>query len=268
MHGDKSVDDRKTFICPELGCGRSFTRRGNMNVHINSIHAKKRYVCGEVDVARLKNVGGWDGSYACGMASTTKANLEEHIRTTHMGLVCKGRAGAERKRERAKHSKKSENAEGPSSRKSLTFEQDINIKCASEGCDHLFRDAHEYGVHLQILHGLFDPDIETLLTPDTHEEVFARPSLEGGMIFVTAEDIAAEQMFDQQSLNVPGLESQLREAGLEEPEFWLGGSERGRDADEWRYDEQEIYQLIGSDDGEEHEKEIFDTNIDPAIIRK
>ena len=86
QHGKLSVDERKTHRCPEPGCGRAFTKKGNLNAHIQSAHKAKRYICGEVELESLNNVAGWDGFEACGRALSTKGSLENHIRTIHMGL--------------------------------------------------------------------------------------------------------------------------------------------------------------------------------------
>ena len=79
LHGGLDVNERKVHVCPEPDCGRAFTKKGNMNAHIQISHAGKRFVCGVVDPKTLSHVVNWDGSDACGEASTSKRNLERHI---------------------------------------------------------------------------------------------------------------------------------------------------------------------------------------------
>ena len=40
MHSSQ-VDERRTHICPKLGCGRGFTKENNLIVHIQTVHGEK-----------------------------------------------------------------------------------------------------------------------------------------------------------------------------------------------------------------------------------
>jgi uncharacterized Zn-finger protein len=81
----------KDLLCPINGCSRAvpghgFTRKGNMDVHIKTVHAgEKAFVCGTHDLSTNPKVSGWNG-IGCHLALGTKQALVAHIRTQHMGL--------------------------------------------------------------------------------------------------------------------------------------------------------------------------------------
>lgn len=94
IHSDPAdKGDQALFACEEPGCNKAFTKRGNLKEHIRIIHkGEKRFVCGTTDVSgSSKFVGedgqrrGWEGD-GCGRSFGTKASLEEHIRTQHLGM--------------------------------------------------------------------------------------------------------------------------------------------------------------------------------------
>lgn len=83
-HG--TIEDRKVHACTWPGCDRSFTRRGNMLMHVRDIHEQtKKFICGEYDLSKSTKLEDWDGE-GCGMVLTTKASLESHIRSAHLGI--------------------------------------------------------------------------------------------------------------------------------------------------------------------------------------
>ncbi|KAI5286573.1 Strongly-conserved Zn-finger binding protein (TFIIIA) [Ascosphaera aggregata] len=79
---------KEEFRCPLASCGRTFSKRGNLNVHIRTVHeGEKRFVCGETDLSKSKKVEGYDMAlHGCGKRYGSKLALEEHIRTAHLGL--------------------------------------------------------------------------------------------------------------------------------------------------------------------------------------
>ncbi|TKA77297.1 hypothetical protein B0A55_04344 [Friedmanniomyces simplex] len=117
---------RQTHPCTWPGCGRGFTKAGNLKVHMQSVHMKARnFVCGEFDLSdRMGGKGavdggagleGWNG-VGCGRGFGTKANLEEHVRTQHLGLKgkikpCRMRKAEEVKREAAEQGERVEGLE-------------------------------------------------------------------------------------------------------------------------------------------------------------
>ncbi|KAK4987571.1 hypothetical protein LTR50_004515 [Elasticomyces elasticus] len=92
VHGLRDIPAQPSFNCPYLDCGRGFSKRGNLNTHVKTVHAQRReFVCGQFDLGASKKdgVGSWDGRNACGRGFGTKANLEEHVRTQHLRLLGK-----------------------------------------------------------------------------------------------------------------------------------------------------------------------------------
>lgn len=247
QHGHLSVDDRKTHVCHEVGCGAGFTKKGNLNVHMQAAHCNKRYVCGSVDISTMKNIGDWDGSDACGMPLTTKANLVEHIRTTHLGLDSKSKGKAQKKE---MHVRKLEiTAVSRLTGSGYEGECGRKISCAIQGCEYRFSRNYDHEIHLQARHGLADFEIQTLQADKPWETIYTRPELKGSTGFATVQDLDAERALDMQfgdDAEMESAEDQLEAGALRGDDFWLGeqsyrmvGSEN-----EWLRDEMEMKQLI------------------------
>ena len=84
-HG--SLSERQVHSCTWPDCGRSFTKKGNLAIHVQTVHVKaKNYICGQFDLSKSRKVTGWDGQ-GCGMALGTKSTLEAHVQTQHMGMA-------------------------------------------------------------------------------------------------------------------------------------------------------------------------------------
>ena len=165
IHGGFDIDERRIHICQESNCGRGFTKKGNLNTHIQISHAMKRFICGEVDQMKLNNIGGWDGSDACHEAFKSKANLEKHIRAKHLGLRTASKA---HKQNRIKSYEKSNQGYQTSALTRLTgvgygSENGRNIACLVQGCDYRFAREYDHEIHLQSRHGLADLEIQNLL---------------------------------------------------------------------------------------------------------
>ena len=242
-HGGTSLEERKNFTCPEPGCGRGFTKKGNMNAHVQSAHSNKRYVCGGVDIADLNSVEGWDGSSACGNGFGSKTNLQEHIRTTHMGL------GSRRKGNPQKTAPKTRKESAVAR---ITGANDDRIPCTMLGCMNTFVTIHDLVFHLQARHGLADTEIQTMiLAGEEDDPLFARPGFQGATAFATNEDLDAEFALDMQvdSNRDSALNMGETDEMLEGETFWLGGvsNDRTQDGGDWFHEEQEMHRLISDD---------------------
>lgn len=163
-HGDISLEERKVHPCDFPGCGRSFTKKGNLNVHVRTVHeGQKRFVCGETDLSTSKKIEGWSGNGACGKRYGSKLALEEHVRTAHLGFK---NSKAEKRAQGGQTTAKSA-APLPSNLALLTGEgyaeeSGRHIPCLLEGCPHYFRRDYDLWLHMSATHGLESNDIQIL----------------------------------------------------------------------------------------------------------
>lgn len=94
QHGilDAERTNTKQFPCTHSGCQQVFTKRGNLTVHIKTVHEQKKdFVCGVSEVPVPDEVEDTLQVYAygCGRPFTSKASLVEHVRVTHFNLPSK-----------------------------------------------------------------------------------------------------------------------------------------------------------------------------------
>lgn len=162
-HGNVSLEDRKIFHCTVAGCDRSFTKKGNLNVHVRTVHdGEKRFVCGETDLSTSKRVTEWDG-IGCGKRYGSKLSLEEHVRTAHLGYL---NIKAER-RQRAGLTKGKSKPSDPSALSALTGEGYIeetgrHIACLIDSCAHRFHRDYDLWVHMSSKHDCSEDEIRDL----------------------------------------------------------------------------------------------------------
>lgn len=118
---DQKNDNQKRgeFSCTFMGCGKNFTKRGNLNVHIKTVHENQRaFVCGKTELALPDEYTNGASAqaedtaivYGCNRSFTSKASLEEHVRTAHLNLPSK-RMVREKKRKAAEEDYDAEEAE-------------------------------------------------------------------------------------------------------------------------------------------------------------
>ncbi|EXJ74064.1 uncharacterized protein A1O5_02358 [Cladophialophora psammophila CBS 110553] len=109
QHGilpEKKSEDLAVFTCTTEGCGKKFTKKGNLNVHIKTVHENKRdFVCGKTEISLPEEIADQQDIviHGCNRSFTSKASLEEHVRTAHLGLESK-RVLREKKRKADRHS--------------------------------------------------------------------------------------------------------------------------------------------------------------------
>ncbi|KAJ5121837.1 hypothetical protein N7448_002968 [Penicillium atrosanguineum] len=161
-HGDVSLEERKVFPCTIDGCDRSFTKKGNLTVHIRTVHqGEKRFGCGETDLSVSKKVEGWDG-IGCGKRYGSKLALEEHIRTAHLGYP---NAKAERRQRLGLD--KSSSASHISTLAALTGqgyaeETGRHILCFYDSCEHRFHRDYDLWVHMTAKHSCSEDEVQGL----------------------------------------------------------------------------------------------------------
>ncbi|KXG53500.1 Zinc finger, C2H2 [Penicillium griseofulvum] len=160
-HGNVTLEERKIFPCTVPGCGRSFTKQGNLTVHVRTVHdGEKRFVCGETDLSTSKKVDGWDG-VGCGKRYGNKLTLEDHIRTAHLGLP------NARKRRQEKLSKKpAQNTVSTLSAltgQGYAEETGRQIACFfAESCPHRFHRNYDLWVHMTTKHHCNEDEVQNL----------------------------------------------------------------------------------------------------------
>ncbi|KAK7514576.1 Zn-finger [Phyllosticta citriasiana] len=186
-HSGLTVDDRRRFICPH--CNAGFTKKGNLKVHIRSIHDKARiFVCGETDLSTTSKrdyIRAWDGDGACGRDFGTKSNLEEHIRTHHLGLESTRTAklreeAAERGEDYDQITKKRRSRGHPKpsavallTGEGLAEESGRRIACifANNGCQHRFYRDYDLEFHLGAAHDMSAREItEAMMEKGARED--------------------------------------------------------------------------------------------------
>ena len=111
MESQAESSHKASFPCTYADCTRSFTKKGNLNVHIKTVHEhRKDFVCGETELTLTRQSGQDQCEEAaenseitgCGRHFTSKATLEEHVRTVHLGMNSKRQErNKKRKAERA-----------------------------------------------------------------------------------------------------------------------------------------------------------------------
>ena len=249
QHSGKSIEERRVHRCHRPGCRKAFTTSSNLAAHVRSTHDGQRFICGNFDVSYHPGLSIFDPANACGKELFSKANLEDHIRTAHLGLASEINANRLVKYETSSDSNsaysikysdsdsdcdhelldtKSTRRKPAKSRKhKATVIDELvgtaqasdprrNIVCPATGCNHRFIRQYDLDNHMAILH------------PAQPFPPFPRDSL-------SRQASPSEQQLDN---------------------FWIGAATPAQTPglDVWRHDEAEMRRLIG----EEH--------IDPALV--
>lgn len=162
-----SLASRQKFKCDYPGCERGFTRQGNLKVHYQTVHVKARnFLCGHFDLSESTHVPGWDG-HGCGIAFGTKAALESHIRTQHLGLPA---LGGDRSRKIKSEDISEVNtpmdleglpeaANNGQLSKTLAlltghgYKDQRALTCWQHGCQFRFVRDYDLGQHMEVAHG-------------------------------------------------------------------------------------------------------------------
>ena len=249
IHEGFDVHDPKVHVCYQQGCGRAFTKKGNLGMHIQISHNPNRFVCRRIDLSTLSQVTNWTGMNSCGKALTTKAALEEHIRTAHQGLAPSPKA-----QRQTKHgiSDGSARGRGMSILTRLTgadYGEDSgrNISCLVMGCHRRFVREYDLEIHLQSCHGLAGLGVQEMLMGQ--EELYSQQTLQGLTTFATKQDVDAEQGLDMRfddDIGGIGHEQTLGAEPSRGGDSWLEEQsyQDRENSDEWLRDELEMRYLI------------------------
>ncbi len=208
------LEARQTHICDFPGCGRGFTRAGNLDVHKKTVHgAVKAFVCGTTDLAGSKDDevrAWWSGEKegACGFALGTKANLEEHVRTQHLGKEGMRARRARKKAEEAgvdveevrrrnlRRKKGSETLRTVAPLAGAGWEGlGRDIDCLKPECAHKFMREYDLWNHCRAVHRMSDGEMEEAMA-----ERAERDALAGGPFWTRGANGRNKGFFDQQQL--------------------------------------------------------------------
>jgi len=215
-HAGMTVDDRKTFICSEPDCGKGFTKRGNLNIHVRTVHINdKPFVCGATSVSQSKGLEHWDGNNACQRAFGARGTLESHILTQHLNQP-HSRAEARRQKKTGKPAKHSVSTFAKLTGAGYAEESGRDIDCFVPGCPHLFLRQYDLYVHAQAKHGMADSEISEAMTE--------RHALEGGQFWFGGMDEEGEG----EDLELPEVDDRGNPFwSSEQPDFEIPSSARG-----------------------------------------
>lgn len=90
VHGlpSSSTTATQQWPCTYPDCTHLFSKKGNLNVHIRTVHEKQRnFICGQTEVSINFGSSAPDSPQpGCGQAFSSKASLEEHVRVKHLNL--------------------------------------------------------------------------------------------------------------------------------------------------------------------------------------
>ena len=252
-------------------------------MHLRNVHDdEKGFVCGTVDISSSKTVSDWNGENACGRGFKTKQNLEDHIRSAHMGLdrARKMKAKAlEQVKQNYTSRRKKRNPAAVSRLIGSAYDEDPGrrIPCLQAGCPVRFIREYDLDIHLQSAHGLADFEIQLLRA--AHDET--RPSIYGYELATdrNAMDMEAETALDVQFGNFDpdgglmdgaygDLADDIEEAAARGGQFWVGGGGYEVDmgvGEEWEREEMEMQRLIAGDREAGGERERDEMMIDPVL---
>ena len=272
MHGAFDANESLAHFCPEQGCGRGFTKKGNLKMHIQISHGSNRFVCGEIESSKLSQVIGWDGMNACGKALMTAASLEEHIRIAHQGFTPSHKTKRPAKHDVSPAPARTHQVSILTRLTGAGYEEESrrHIPCLVLGCSHRFLREYDLEVHIQSRHGLADLGVREMLMD--HEEMYGRQTRRGIPTSATKQDVNTEKTLDMHLDDDVDVvyENTLVEGASKVDDFWLGGRphHNGEDNDGWLRDEMEMSCLIdGGYTMERHE--LVDGQevdvIDPAL---
>ena len=232
----------ESYNCEEDGCGAAFDRKSSWRNHVKYVHTTARpFACKGVDTATLHRVGAWDGANACDQAFKTKARLERHVRSVHLGhRDAKRKTSEEPAGAGLGPTKKKGRHTGPSRVDLLTGA--AVVLCPRSGCPFRCTSDPDLLVHLQKWHGLAVAEIQN--SP-------RKPVDEGG----EKDELDVEA---QEALDAMGWEQRQEQKIARGGNFWLGGGD-DEESDGWEADEMEMRRLVGTRESREDEMPVDPT---------
>ena len=248
MHGAFDANDSLAHYCPEQGCGRGFTKKGNLKIHIQISHGLNRFVCGETNPSKSSQNIGWDGVNSCRKALMTAASLEEHIHIPHQGIAQSHKTKGQVKHDVSPAPARTHQVSILTRLTGAGYEEESgrHIPCLVLGCSHRFLREYDLEVHIQSRHGLADLGVREMLMDQ--EELYNRQTQQGIPTSACEQDPDTERTFDMHldnDVDVVYGNTHLDGASKVD-DFWLGGQphhdREGNDG--WLRDEMEMSCLI------------------------
>lgn len=180
-HSGTTLDERRLFPCTVGECGRAFTKRGNLNVHIRAVHADLRpFVCGVTDLTGSRGIEAWTGEGACRQGFGAKSTLEAHVRSQHLGLPYPARKRPVGSIKTEKPSPSDVSTVAKLTGAGYAEESGRDIACFEATCPHRFLRDYDLRVHAVAKHGMGDADVI--------EAFREREALAGGDFWIGAFD--------------------------------------------------------------------------------
>lgn len=290
-HSGLPLAERKMVPCTEPGCGKSFTKKSNLNAHLKNVHWGEKFACGETDL-RETTAGAWDGHDACGTLFASKANLADHVRTQHMGLpstINAGRVKASGKTGAAKKKKKQQTSTiDELTGRAYREQQGRDISCAITACPYRFLRDYDHVVHLESHHMMTRHQAVSLISGNQGVSAENQEMMQQLLLHTRewAEDRtnpAADAYLAEAALssnvNEPatnhaevGFEAfdndaewALEQGAEEGGAFWLG-DETAQEVndDQWEYEHMEMQRLTAPSPEHSHD-DSFWNNLDPSL---
>ncbi|KAG9248099.1 hypothetical protein BJ878DRAFT_538692 [Calycina marina] len=230
QHSGLSLEERKNVACAFPECNKTFTKQSNLNQHFSTAHANKRYICGEIDVSNVKDIGYWDPSDACGREFFAKANVEDHIRTAHLGLASKINVSRNKDQDTPVRQSK------PSALQELagtaySGDERRTIPCLMPGCDRMFIRDYDLQNHVRRDHCMDTPTIEAIIESRAALQSYP-PIVPDELSDLEARIMGEVEEMTKQYADVSGLTGIYGAPAVDwnsapipaaQPPFWFGG---------------------------------------------
>lgn len=242
QHSGKPLEDRKKISCTYLGCGKKFTKPGNLKIHIRTAHMGERYICCTFDISDYPDVEDFDPADACGKDFVSKFNLVDHIRTAHLGLP--SLVNATRRK-----------AKSTASDHEFVTDDENEEDSDDEYIEQPKRNTKKRGMKskptaLNDILGNAAPNpsfsaFEGIFQPPQGDGQGHSPALAGGMSGEEGRE-EMDTLYDQADIDWELQRRALENGGA----FWIGAEEaqnnfREDPADEWTQEEMEMRRLVG-----------------------
>jgi len=247
QHSGTTLEERKKVPCTYPGCTKMFTKPYNRNQHIATAHEEKRFTCGSFDLSKTADIAYWDQSDACGNEFFSKANLEDHVRTAHLGL--QSTINANRIKTEESHKPAMPTALQELTGTAYLKDERRTITCYMPKCFHKFIRDYDLQNHLRGSHRLTTPVIDEIIgsriSTFVPEDLTVCNTVDSELTALTYTPSTMEQIITDSVLDEDWL-SKVPQDGVQTP-YWIGaddGAQQAEQVDPWAEEEKEMRRLI------------------------